>query len=119
MDAMQKCLVISLALALSVAPFSARAALLGTSCDATQVGMTRMDTDRKNIIACLETGAGPATYEWKPMSGSGGDGIDCMTVITSVNTTITQCMNKASGKICYNSGDLVWVCLATTGYNIN
>lgn len=41
---------------------------VNTACDGITVGTTKMDTDQKNIIACLKTDVG--TQVWKSMSSS-------------------------------------------------
>jgi len=54
-------------LALSAATTASAANLMGTGCDATEIGQSRLDGDEVNIIACLRSTAG-GTPVWKSMS---------------------------------------------------
>jgi hypothetical protein len=124
---MQKRLVIGLALALSVAPLAARAdaphttPLIGTPCDATQVGMTRMDTDQKNIIACLKTDSGNSV--WKAMSGASSSGRQCSASLGGLWSPYNEGGevglpgNFASEETCvFSDGTFCATALATNGW---
>lgn len=43
---------------------------IGKPCDLTNVGMTVLDFDDVNLIACLKSPATPDTGIWKPMTGT-------------------------------------------------
>jgi hypothetical protein len=102
MDTMQKRLVIVLAFALSIAPLAARAALVGTPCDAAQLGMTKMDTDQESIIACLKEGS---TYQWKSNIGDSGGRISCASQVFPTSFTGIMCASS-KGSCWYGSGSM-------------
>lgn len=79
----------------------AKANSLGTSCTAAQIGITKIDTDNRNIVACLVCTTGNPNnptcttgWEWSPLT---------MNVLTSSQVT---CPNGITS-ISYVGG--VWV----------
>jgi len=90
-------LVLTVFCAMALTAFSmqqAEAALLGTSCSNEVVGKTRMDTDNKNIIACVcATTANCATLDlkWKAMSNSSIIACETGKVMTGIDKGVAVC----------------------------
>lgn len=63
--------LVCLALPAVAVPLSSHAALPGEPCPLDQVGRTQLASDRKNVIACLETDT-PDASVWKATTQSGG-----------------------------------------------
>ncbi len=77
----------------------ALAALAGTAC--TQSGATRMDTDNRNVVACVcktTSNCGPSDLAWKAMS-SGNATCPAGQALTGIVSGVPQC--AAMGLINY------------------